>query len=147
MYSSFFPLRLYDGVPRIFFPLIWFEQKVRITPELASDLKVIPCVLLGGQIFAGVLFAIGLIMLGWYPVQQLCLLGRRRRTIKIHATENGNCKGTEGKTYELKPLQSKTNPAHTQYKDKTTTPDQSPLLEKSAKIATVNPQPNENQKF
>uniref|UniRef100_A0A1I8M439 CD36 family protein n=1 Tax=Musca domestica TaxID=7370 RepID=A0A1I8M439_MUSDO len=117
-------ISIYEDVPRIFFPLIWFEQKVRITPDLAAEWKLIPRVLLGGQIFAGVLFAIGVIMLAWYPMQHLCFGRRNRRgtssTNKIHSSENGV-------VAELKALQN--------HKD--TVPEQSPLLEKSTKSLTI----------
>ncbi|XP_037825530.1 protein peste-like [Lucilia sericata] len=120
-------LSLYENIPRIFFPLIWFEQKVRITPELAKDLKMIPCALLGGQIFAGIIFAIGLILLGWYPLKQLCCLGKNKK-MKINHLENDSCKSNE-----LRPLQTKKFPA----KPHTPTLDGSPLLEKPAKIPTI----------
>ena len=116
---------LYGNIPRIFFPLIWFEQKVRITPELAKDLKMIPCALLSGQIFAGVLFATGLIFLGWYPIKHMCGFNRNKK-LKINHLENGICKSSE-----MRPLQTKTFPA------KQKTPDGSPLLEKPAKSSTI----------
>lgn len=130
---------LFEDVPRIFFPLLWFEQKVRITPELASELKVIPCVLLGGQIFAGILFAIGLIMLGWYPIQHLCSFSRRRHSIKIHGSENGIGKMDQVKACELKPLKD-----NVQEKEKSL--DQSPLLEKCTKVVTTSEQPHVDSK-
>lgn len=68
---------LFGDIPRVFMPLIWFEQKVRITPELASGLLWIPRILLGGQIFAGVCFTVGLILIFWYPIEHL-ISGRRR---------------------------------------------------------------------
>ena len=55
----------------MFLPLIWFEQKVRITPELAANLKIIPIVLQVGQIFAGLCFAAGLVLLCWFPLENL----------------------------------------------------------------------------
>ncbi|XP_034472920.1 protein peste [Drosophila innubila] len=71
-------IALYTDVPRIFFPLIWFEQKVRITPELADQLKMLPLVLLAGQIFSGLCLAIGLILLCWTPAQHLLSSCRNR---------------------------------------------------------------------
>jgi CD36 family. len=32
---------LYSGVPTIFFPMFWFEESAKITPELAQSLKML----------------------------------------------------------------------------------------------------------
>uniref|UniRef100_A0A1I8NNC5 Protein croquemort n=1 Tax=Stomoxys calcitrans TaxID=35570 RepID=A0A1I8NNC5_STOCA len=124
---------LYEDVPRTFLPLIWFEQKVRITPEIATELKLIPRVLLGGQIFAGILFALGLLMMGWYPMQQLCSNSSRNKSSKIHGTENG--KLGQASPCELKPLNHTPtkSPSIPKKRNSDSTPDQSPLLEKTAK--------------
>lgn len=34
-------ISLYSGVPTIFFPMLWFEESVQITPELAQPLKML----------------------------------------------------------------------------------------------------------
>ncbi|XP_037960819.1 protein peste-like [Teleopsis dalmanni] len=115
---------LYENIPRIFFPLIWFEQKVRITPALASDIKTLPVILAVGQIFAGVCFAIGIILLCWYPLEELW---RKHRPVDLKTrghSENGKLTtisvGDESKT--------KLSTA-----EKEKLPDSSPLLEKEYK--------------
>ncbi|KAH8377767.1 hypothetical protein KR093_007059 [Drosophila rubida] len=83
-------IELYTDVPRIFFPLIWFEQKVRITPELADQLKLLPLVLLAGHIFAGLCVAVGIVLLCWAPVQRLLSACRSRRyDVKMQHKSNG----------------------------------------------------------
>lgn len=89
---------------------------------------MIPIALISGQIFAGVLFAIGLILLGWYPVKHLCSLSKNKK-IKISHLENGSCK-----LNEMKPLQAKSYST----KQHTQTLDGSPLLEKPDKIIISN---------
>lgn len=86
---------------------------------------MIPCALLGGQIFAGIVLAIGLILLGWYPLKHLCGLGKNRK-IKINNLENGNCK-----LKEMRPLQTKTFPS------RESAPDGSPLLENPVKTPII----------
>ncbi|XP_075153553.1 protein peste-like [Haematobia irritans] len=128
---------LYEDVPRTFLPLIWFEQRVRITPELASDLKMIPRVLLGGQIFAAILLAIGIVMLVWFPVQHLCLSRRHRNSITLHNSENGKF-GQQATSCELKPLHTPPkSPAIPKQISEECKPDHSPLLEKSIKAVVI----------
>lgn len=64
-------MSFYEDVPRTFFPLIWFEQKVRISPEFADELKTVPRILTIGHIVAGVTFAIGIILICWHPAGYL----------------------------------------------------------------------------
>uniref|UniRef100_A0A1A9WDM7 Scavenger receptor class B n=1 Tax=Glossina brevipalpis TaxID=37001 RepID=A0A1A9WDM7_9MUSC len=111
-------ISLYENIPRVFFPMIWFEQKVRITPDLAKNLKTLPYLLLGGQIFAGFLFVIGLILLCWYPIKYVWS-AHKIQEVKVYASENG--KTINSKQSELKILESEKK-----------TPDSSPLLEKTS---------------
>uniref|UniRef100_A0A1B0BTQ7 Scavenger receptor class B n=1 Tax=Glossina palpalis gambiensis TaxID=67801 RepID=A0A1B0BTQ7_9MUSC len=113
-------ISLYENIPRIFFPMIWFEQKVRITPDLAKNLKTLPYVLLGGQIIAGFLFLIGLILLCWYPIKYVWST-HKIQEIKVYPAENG--KAINSKQSELKILETEKK-----------TPDSSPLLEKNSQL-------------
>lgn len=36
-----FHFRLYNDVPNIFFPMMWFEQRATLTPELAANLRLL----------------------------------------------------------------------------------------------------------
>lgn len=100
--------------------MIWFEQKVRITPDLAKNLKTLPYVLLGGQIIAGLLFLIGLILLCWYPIKYVWST-HKIQEIKVYPAENG--KAINSKQSELKILETEKK-----------TPDSSPLLEKNSQL-------------
>ncbi|XP_054741988.1 protein peste-like [Anastrepha obliqua] len=127
-------ITLYENVPRVFFPLIWFEQKVRITPDLAADLQLLPKVLMGGQIFACICFGVGLILLCWYPIE---LLWTRQRSVDLKSTpttvENGKQLAKFSSVEELK---NRPPPVVTANNNKTL--DSSPLLERgNGKSATI----------
>lgn len=64
-------------------PIIWFEQKVTITPELASDLQLVFTVPTIGFIVLAVFISIGIIMIVWVPLRNLC---RSQRGHEIEAT-------------------------------------------------------------
>jgi hypothetical protein len=36
-----FHIRLYADVPTIFFPMMWFEERATMTPDLASSLRLL----------------------------------------------------------------------------------------------------------
>ncbi|KAM8716243.1 hypothetical protein ACLKA7_003171 [Drosophila subpalustris] len=116
-------ITLYTDVPRIFFPLIWFEQKVRITPELADQLKMLPLVLLAGQIFAGVCLTIGLILLCWTPARHL-LNSCRHREYNVKANGHHKSRSQFSSAEELKSKAS-TLVCEKSARD---SPDSSPLL-------------------
>ncbi|XP_005188827.2 protein peste [Musca domestica] len=68
-------IRPYHNIPRTFIPIMWAEERVRVTPEIASDIALVPLIVLIGQLITGVLFALGAIMICWYPtkfVTHLC---------------------------------------------------------------------------
>ncbi|XP_019846775.2 protein peste [Bactrocera dorsalis] len=134
-------ITLYEKVPRVFFPLIWFEQKVRITPELAADLKMLPQILIGGQIFACVCFGIGLILLCWYPIEILCT---RQRSVDLKtmptAVENGKKTTIFSSVEELK------NRPIPNVVVNNKTLDSSPLLDRTnGKPVTVVPKSETNE--
>uniref|UniRef100_A0A1I8PUG8 Protein croquemort n=1 Tax=Stomoxys calcitrans TaxID=35570 RepID=A0A1I8PUG8_STOCA len=65
----------YQRIPRTFIPIMWAEERVRVPPEIAADIALVPFITLMGQIVTGILFALGFIMLCWYPtkfITQLC---------------------------------------------------------------------------
>jgi len=136
-------ISLYSGIPKIFFPLIWFEQKVRITPEMADQLKVLPVVLMSGQIFAGVCLAIGIILLCWAPVQNLLSTCQNRRyDLKTQTKTNGQYK-SRSQFSSAEELKSKASTLACE-KSVKGSPDSSPLLEKSLKPTITKSQTGES---
>ncbi|KAI9577732.1 hypothetical protein GQX74_010919 [Glossina fuscipes] len=49
----------FDGVQRAFMPLMWGEQRVRVPPEMAEGIGLVPLIILIGHIFTGTLLALG----------------------------------------------------------------------------------------
>lgn len=90
--EEFPSITLYTKVPSIFFPVIWFEQKVSINEELASDLKMLLSIPTTGHICSGVVFTIGLIMIFWFPVDKLV----RRRNSTLKSKKKQSTKDKEG---------------------------------------------------
>lgn len=62
---------LYARVPRVMLPLMWAEERVRVTEEIAARIGLVPLIVLIGQIFTGILLAGGLICTCWYPTRKL----------------------------------------------------------------------------
>lgn len=48
---------------------MWAEERVRVSAEIASDIALVPMIVLIGQIVTGILFALGIIMICWYPTK------------------------------------------------------------------------------
>ncbi|GLH07584.1 Protein croquemort [Gryllus bimaculatus] len=52
-----------NDVPKIYFPMVWFQERISITPELANSLKILLLLPTGGVVIATVIAAIGAIMI------------------------------------------------------------------------------------
>lgn len=62
---------LFEEAPTLFFPALWFEQKVRIPNEMIDELKIGVTMPIIGYCCAGVIIAIGLILLIWVGYQKV----------------------------------------------------------------------------
>lgn len=62
-------------------PTIWFEQKVTITPEMASEIQLIFTAPKIGFLVCGIFVAIGMLMIVWVPLRNLC------QNRKVHEIE------------------------------------------------------------
>lgn len=62
---------LFQEAPTIFFPALWFEQKVRIPREMIDELTIAASIPVIGYICIGVLIAIGLILLMFAGCQRI----------------------------------------------------------------------------
>lgn len=56
------PVGIFEDVPTIYFPMIWFEQKVRITEALAAEVRLVLQLTFIGQWFSSFLLIIGIVM-------------------------------------------------------------------------------------
>lgn len=66
-------IALYQDAPYMFFPIIWFEQKVRIPDEMIDEIKIAVTVPIIGYISIGIIITTGIIILVWLGIQQLRL--------------------------------------------------------------------------
>lgn len=53
---------------------MWAEERVRVTEEIASNIGLVPLIVMLGQVFTGILLAGGLICTCWYPTRKLTSL-------------------------------------------------------------------------
>lgn len=63
-------IALFQTAPYMFFPLIWFEQKVQIPSEILDDIKIALSVSTIGYICSGIITGFGLILLIWLGFQR-----------------------------------------------------------------------------
>ncbi|XP_043065297.1 LOW QUALITY PROTEIN: protein peste [Drosophila ficusphila] len=64
-------ISIFARVPRVMMPMMWCEERVRVTEEIASDIALVPLIVLLGQIVTGILLAGGLICTCWYPTRKV----------------------------------------------------------------------------
>lgn len=64
-------IALYQNAPHMFFPVLWFEQKVTIPSEMASEIKTVVAMPATGYMAIGIVFVIGLILTFWWPVARM----------------------------------------------------------------------------
>lgn len=62
---------LYQYAPDMFFPVLWFEQKVTIPSDMASEIKTVVAMPVTGYMAIAVVFVIGVILTFWWPVARL----------------------------------------------------------------------------
>jgi CD36 family len=53
---------MYEKVPRVFVPIIWFEQRASMTPEMATSLLALLALPSGGNILGLAMLAIGIVL-------------------------------------------------------------------------------------
>lgn len=112
-------IALYQNVPRMFFPVLWFEQHVTMNEEMAAEVRTVLMVPKIGYICCGIIVAIGIAMAVWLPIVRFVV--RRRRETKI-ASEMGMMKG------KINGLGSN---------DKMLTPEGSPLIKNGVQTTIV----------
>lgn len=62
---------LYRHAPHMFFPVLWFEQKVTIPGEMASEIKTVVAMPMTGYMAIAIVFVIGVILAFWWPVARM----------------------------------------------------------------------------
>lgn len=101
-------IALYEEAPTMFFPVIWFEQKVQIPSEMIAELKMAASMPLFGYVCSGVIILFGALLLIFIGYQRH---RQQKHTQKVTTNEknvvNPNYVPNEkfiGKTAEQSPL-------------------------------------------
>lgn len=76
---------LYSGVPTIFFPVLWFQESIKITPELAQPLKMLLALPV-----VGMYCSIGALLLGLFIVT---FVGTLKVVARVQWSVFRSCKG------------------------------------------------------
>lgn len=79
---------MYRDVPRIFVPVLWFEQHVKMSESIANEIKFALNMPLMGQIMGIVMFIIGLITLLIIPLLSICQKRTRRKVKDFDINQN-----------------------------------------------------------
>ncbi|XP_066906995.1 protein peste [Halyomorpha halys] len=82
-------ISLFEDVPTIYFPMIWFEQKVTITEALADEVRLVLRLPFIGQCFSSFLVIVGIVMI-------LLAVYFRLQCTKQSAEKEEEMKRTEG---------------------------------------------------
>lgn len=82
-------IAMYQDAPYLFFPIIWFEQKVTIPKEIASEVQMVLSIPTTGYICIAVIVAIGLIMILWLPITRFVCSKKDMKTIDHNTNEKG----------------------------------------------------------
>ena len=82
-------ISLYSGMPTIFFPMIWLEESIRITPELAQSLKMLLALPV-----VGMYCSIGAVLLGLFIV---AYVGALKLVARVQWSTFRSWKGRESK--------------------------------------------------
>lgn len=78
-------------------PLMWAEERVRLPPEIAESISLVPLIILIGHIFTGMLLALGVILVCWYPAKLITsnyLCPKQKVGFLKRFTSNTNMKTT-----------------------------------------------------
>uniref|UniRef100_A0A1B0FR51 Plasma membrane glycoprotein CD36 n=1 Tax=Glossina morsitans morsitans TaxID=37546 RepID=A0A1B0FR51_GLOMM len=87
----------FDRIQRAFMPLMWAEERVRVPPEIAESISLVPLIILIGHIFTGMLLALGVILVCWYPAKLITsnyLCSKQKVGFLKRFTSNTNMKTT-----------------------------------------------------
>lgn len=64
-------IALYEEAPNMFFPVLWFEQKVRVPSELIDEVKIAASMPKIGYICTAIITGIGAILLVWAGCERI----------------------------------------------------------------------------
>lgn len=100
-------IALYEDVPRIFLPVLWFEQHVTMKPEFTGEIAQALSIPTTARICGIVMIVLGAIMVAWIPVERLMFRNRRRDVVTDTSTEKVLLQQNLAKTTILVPEKEK----------------------------------------
>lgn len=80
---------LYQDAPFMFFPVLWFEQKVAIDDMMAAELRTVVKIPMIGYICCGIVITVGVLMLLWLPLVRLVNRHWQRSTFDVSRSAKG----------------------------------------------------------
>lgn len=128
-------IALYEEAPFMYFPALWFEQKITLNNEMASSLKTVILAPLLGYICIGIIIIIGFIILSWIPMQNLI-----RKKLKLNKKDSKiNNKTFDDNNYCHNNGINNTDNNNTIIKKTIIPPENSPLIDnKMLKVEFIN---------
>lgn len=112
-------IALYEEAPHIFFPIVWFEQKVRIPSDMIDEIKIAASIPNIGYACTGSIIVIGIILLIWIGYQQL-----KQQKMSKDVTHKEKSSLTNRNIIEIDRFTGKT-------------PEQSPLMKRKSEIQCI----------
>lgn len=79
---------MYRDVPKKFIPILWFEQHVKMTKEIANEIKFVLKMPRLGQTIGIFQIVVGVLILASIPLKKLCIAARKRKVKDFDV--NGN---------------------------------------------------------
>lgn len=104
-------IELYEEAPYMFFPILWFEQKVRVPSVIIDETKIAASIPIIGYSCLGIMIGIGVIILIWVACQRI----RQNGADNTDCSKVGNDGACNKNSIEIDKFNGKT-------------PEQSPLM-------------------
>lgn len=109
IYVDSFPnIQLYQEAPKLFFPAIWIEQKVRIPSDVIADLKIATTMSSFGYICSGIMVISGIFFIVIIRYERLKKV-KKSPNARDHAKNGGNnffSSRTKTKNIEAMPIEA-----------------------------------------
>ncbi|XP_055642568.1 protein peste [Toxorhynchites rutilus septentrionalis] len=80
-------IALYEGVKRVFLPVLWFEQHVTMKPEFVGEIGHALSIPTTGRICGVVMLILGITMIVWTPADRMLSRRKRRDIVKDTSTD------------------------------------------------------------
>lgn len=90
-------IALYQNAPRMFFPVLWFEQRVTLTADMAAEIELLLYMPLIGYACCALMVVMGILLVVWLPLVRRLCGGRRGTTSDGSSSGGGGADRSNGK--------------------------------------------------